>query len=95
MNDVEARMSALRQRFAASANGQEIALRTAIDADDSEAAIRIAHHLAGAAGIFGYPALGELARRYEAALDGEAPAERVSTLADDLLIALRQLGGSA
>lgn len=95
MNDVAARMAALRRRFAASAVEQESSLRAAIHAEDRGKMIALAHHLAGAAGIFGHPELGEMARRLETSLDGGASAEAVRIEAADLLGALRRLGESA
>ena len=91
MNDAEARMAALRQRFVASAAEQASALRAALRADDRERAIRIAHHLAGASGIFGQPALGELASRLEQAIETGIDLALIEPLAVDILSAINRL----
>ncbi len=94
MSDVEARMAALRRRFAVSADQQATALRTALAANDRDRAAEVAHHLAGAAGIFGQPELGALALRLEEAIDAHADDAAVGLLADDVLAALDRLAQS-
>ncbi len=94
MSDVEARMAALCRRFAASADQQAVALRAALTANDRERAAEIAHHLAGAAGIFGQPRLGEQALILEEAIDRGADDAAIAPLVDDLLAALDRLAQS-
>lgn len=88
-------MAALRQRFVASAAQQASALRTALQANDGERAIEIAHHLAGASGIFGHPDLGDLARRLEEAIEADASGRPIGPLATDVLAALDRLAGQS
>ena len=94
MSDVEARMAALCRRFAASAGQQAVALRNALQANDQDRAVEVAHHLAGAAGIFGQPMLGEQALILEEAIDANADEAVVNSLAQELLAALDRLAQS-
>jgi HPt (histidine-containing phosphotransfer) domain-containing protein len=92
VNDVEERMAALRGRFAAAAPQQAAALRAAVGAQDRGRVAEIAHHLAGASGIFGQPALGEQALRLEEAVDARADARQIDALADTVLTTLDRIG---
>lgn len=88
MNDIEARMAALCRRFAASADQQAQALRTALDAGNRERMCEVAHHLAGASGIFGQPELGQHALRLEDAIDAQASDAVIALRANAVLTAL-------
>ena len=94
MSDVEARMAALCRRFAASAEQQGAALRGALQANDRDRAAEVAHHLAGAAGIFGQPDLGARALRLEEVIDARADDSVLNPVAEDVLAALDQLAQS-
>lgn len=94
MSDVEARMAALCRRFVASAEQQGAALRAALRANDQDRAAEVAHHLAGAAGIFGQPDLGARALRLEEAIDAHADDAMLNSLAEDVLAALDRLAQS-
>lgn len=94
MSDVEARMAALCHRFVASADQQGAALRGALQANDWDRAAKVAHHLAGAAGIFGQPDLGARALRLEEAIDAHAVDAELNPLAEDVLAALDRLAQS-
>jgi HPt (histidine-containing phosphotransfer) domain-containing protein len=80
------RMAALRQRFAAAAGDQADRIEALLASGDVEAARAVAHGLAGRSGMFGYAALGELAR-----LVDEAEGAEFAGRARDLLAALRAL----
>lgn len=87
-------MAALCRRFVASTGQQAAALRTALTTNDPERVAEVAHHLAGAAGIFGQPALGEKALMLEEAIDRGADDATILPLADNLLAALDRLAQS-
>jgi HPt (histidine-containing phosphotransfer) domain-containing protein len=86
VNPIEERMAALRARFAAAAPGEAEQLARALQACDTDAMRRIAHGLAGRAGMFGFDALGATALRADDATDPELP-----EAARALLTALRGL----
>lgn len=69
MDEFERRMDLLRVRFAERAGADGEALRNAWASRDLDALRRIAHGLAGNAGLFGYTDLGMVARELEEALD--------------------------
>lgn len=94
MNDVEARMAALRRRFADSADQHSIALRAALKVDDRDRVSEIAHHLAGAAGIFGQPVLGNCGAQLEQAIDAGADGAALESFVDAVLAALDQMARS-
>lgn len=68
MDEFERRMDALRSRFVERAATDAAALRSAWAERDAEAVRRIAHSLAGNAGMFGHPRLSEAASALEEAL---------------------------
>jgi HPt (histidine-containing phosphotransfer) domain-containing protein len=68
MDEFERRMEALRSRFVERAATDEAALRSAWAGRDVETVRRIAHSLAGNAGMFGHPQLSEAAGALEEAL---------------------------
>jgi HPt (histidine-containing phosphotransfer) domain-containing protein len=86
LNPIEERMAALRARFAAAAPGEAEQLERALEAGDAEAMRRIAHGLAGRAGMFGFDALGATALRADEAKYAELP-----EAARALLTGLREL----
>jgi HPt (histidine-containing phosphotransfer) domain-containing protein len=67
MTDFDDRLAALRARFLARAADDRAALATAQKANDREAIRRIAHGLAGAAGVFGFADISAAARAVEEA----------------------------
>ena len=85
MDDFERRMEALKARFAQRAALDRIALNGAWAARDDDAIRRISHSLAGNAGMFGYPELGEAARQLEEALDRTAPEDQLHAKLDAVL----------
>jgi HPt (histidine-containing phosphotransfer) domain-containing protein len=91
MTAFEARLAGLRQRFAAAAAHQAAALQAALDTGDHARAVEVAHHLAGASGIFGYPALGDLASALETALEQNSEQDVIAKDGAKVLDALRQI----
>ena len=75
-------------RFAARAGEHEAALQAAIAADDREAIASQAHRLAGIAGMFGQPQVGEAAARLEDIVEAGGDyldaAERLSAMLRDM-----------
>ena len=73
MTEFDDKMAELRQRFVDRCPAWLGDLDAALDARDGEAVARLAHRLAGNAGMFGYPELSEAAAELEsAAIDGDA-----------------------
>lgn len=73
-------MDALRSRFRERAAADAGALRDAWEIRDRAALRRIAHALAGNAGLFGHPQLGEAARALDDALGEPASDERLAAM---------------
>jgi HPt (histidine-containing phosphotransfer) domain-containing protein len=86
VNPIEERMAALRARFATAAPAEAAELEYALEAGDADAMRRIAHGLAGRAGMFGFAALGAAALRADEASDAQLP-----KAARALLMALREV----
>jgi HPt (histidine-containing phosphotransfer) domain-containing protein len=82
----ETRMAALRQRFLDSASSQAEEIEVLLQRDDRDGVRGLAHSLAGRAGMFGFPELGEVARRVD-----EAETGAFACLAAELLAALRRV----
>lgn len=80
MTDLETRLAALRSTFIDRTAADLPALRAAIAAGERGDAVRIAHRLAGAAGMYGFGAFGEAASALEQALEAGADCERAVTL---------------
>lgn len=83
-------MAALRSRFVDQARGEAAAIARHVAAGEWQALRDLCHGLAGRAGMFGFPALGDAARTVEEAIDDGAPPQRLAPLADDLLRAFDQ-----
>lgn len=91
MDDIDARMAALSARFAAQL-AETTAIIEACLARRAWAELTApCHSLAGRAGMFGQPALGDAARSVEEAIDEDAPPEEIERLTEDLLGCLRAL----
>ena len=73
------KMAALRERFAASLAEQAERLPALLEAGDLEGLRALAHSVAGRAGMFGFPELGEIARQADEA-DSAALPERARVL---------------
>lgn len=88
MTQFDQKMEALRTRFISRA-GSEIAALCEAHIEQDDAAMRqIAHSLAGNAGLFGWPELGQRAREFEELLDRPASAEEVRAKLDAVLAAM-------
>ncbi len=82
MSALEKRMAELRARFAIQAQQEAAELELRAAAGDWRAVAEIAHGLAGRAGMFGFPEIGNLARDAEEAIDaGGAPRSDAAELA--------------
>ncbi|SMF61194.1 Hpt domain-containing protein [Allosphingosinicella indica] len=82
MTDFEAKMAALKMRFAARAAEDAAGLERAAGAGDWDAVRERAHGLAGRAGMFGHPGIGDAARSIEEEIDaGGSPVGAVVALA--------------
>lgn len=80
MTDLAERMAAAGNRFRAGCGERAADLRSALAAGDAERIERIAHKLAGAAGLFGFRAVTEQASKLEhRAADGMSTALRQAT----------------
>ena len=88
MTDPQAQMALLRERFLLRARADRAAIMAALDAGDRDRLLRLAHGLAGIAGIFGHADVGARASVLEDAVEaGEAGAAlmaKARALADAL-----------
>lgn len=82
MAEIDARLAAIAERFAAQAGETAAEIATALDREDWSELARLSHSLAGRAGMFGYGAIGDAARSVEEAVD--------AGLADDVKVRLTQ-----
>lgn len=90
MTQFDQKMDALRTRFISRASSEIAALCEAHLEHDEAAMRRIAHSLAGNAGLFGWPELGQRAREFEELLDRPASAEEVRAKLDAVLAAIHR-----
>lgn len=91
MAELDDRMAALRDRFIAQTAKDVERLRAGIAAGERLDVRDICHGLAGRAGMFGFPELGDAARALEEAIDrGDAP-EALDWLTDRLLAEAERL----
>lgn len=86
MSGIETAMAKLQQRFLDSTTRQADTLERLAGEGDGAGIRHIAHGLAGVAGMFGFPALGEMALAVDEAEDAELVAG-----ARQLVAALRSL----
>ena len=89
------RMQQLRIRFAERALCERDELQTALSAGDHATAIRILHSLAGNAGLFGHPELGDAARDLEQALERGAGDGETRTMVQRLMQQFPSAGAGA
>src|SRR5690606_26482315 len=78
-------MDELQGRFADRSAAEREELQAAWAADDRDVLKRLAHSLAGSAGLFGYPDLSNAARDLEAALDQALSPERIRPAFDAVM----------
>lgn len=88
MSDAEAQMRRLRERFLARAESDRATMISALAVGDRAGLLKLAHGLAGVAGIFGYGDISSRASALEDAVDAGAGEEMVSVLAQALIDAL-------
>lgn len=91
MTGFDERMAALRDRFIARAADEAVEAERLIAAADWPGLRDLAHGLAGRAGMFGFPEVGERARQLEEAIDARIEPRLVCSLAAEMLSDLRLL----
>jgi HPt (histidine-containing phosphotransfer) domain-containing protein len=91
MADIDARLAAIAERFAAQAGETATGIEAALDREDWSELERLSHSLAGRAGMFGYTAIGDAARRVEEAIDAGLSGGAVVSLTQDLLAKMAEL----
>lgn len=91
MTDIDRRLAELAERFAAQAGDAAASIEGSRARRDWPALSTACHSLAGRAGMFGYPDLGEAARAVEEAIDERADAARIGELTELLLLHLEPL----
>jgi HPt (histidine-containing phosphotransfer) domain-containing protein len=85
VSDFDERFAQLRARFAAQAQSEAAELERLAGCGGWPGVGRLAHGLAGRAGMFGHQGIGELALEVEEAIEGGSmPADRVARLAAQL-----------
>jgi HPt (histidine-containing phosphotransfer) domain-containing protein len=96
MSEFDERMALLRERFAARCGERHGQLAAVLHGRDAAAVVRIAHELAGTAGIFGYAQLSRMAQDLEEiARAGDGGGERLETRGNEVLGVLAELSGGA
>ena len=93
MAEIDARLAAIAERFAAQAGETAAEIDAALDRGDWAELARLGHSLAGRAGMFGYAAIGDAARQVEEAVDGGLSGEAIAGLTRNLLAQLALLTG--
>jgi HPt (histidine-containing phosphotransfer) domain-containing protein len=85
VSDFDDRLAQLRTRFAAQARREATDIERLAAGGDWRGIRDLAHGLAGRAGMFGYGAIGEIARDVEEAIDaGCEPGDQVAGLTAQL-----------
>ena len=85
MAEIDARLAAIAERFAAQAGEVAAAISAALECEDWSELARLSHSLAGRAGLFGYSAIGDAARRVEEAVDTGLSGDLIAGLTQELL----------
>ena len=91
MAEIDARLAAIAERFAAQAGETAAEISAALDREDWSELARLGHSLAGRAGMFGYGAIGEAARAVEEAVNAGLSNEMIACLTQDLLRRMAEL----
>lgn len=91
MAEIDARLAAIAERFAAQAATTAAEITAVLDRKDWSELARVAHSLAGRAGMFGYVAMGDAARSVEEAVDAGLSNETITDLTQDLLGRMAEL----
>ena len=92
MSEFDERMAQLRLRFVARAAEQREQLTAALMAGDRDEVRRLAHGLAGSAGVFGVHQISEDAQAVEEAVDDGAADDELKRLSSKLLGRLGAVG---
>lgn len=91
MTAFDDRLRELRQRFVDRSHSDRDLLKIALAANDRPELHRLAHSLAGAGGLFGFPEISDAGQRLEDALDESAGVEGVRAAGEALLRQLEAL----
>ena len=91
MTAFDDRLRELRQRFIDRSRLDRDLLTTALATNDHPEMQRLAHSLAGAGGLFGFPEISDAGQRLEDALDENADAGDVRAAGEALLRQLESL----
>lgn len=91
MAEIDGRLAAIAERFAAQAGETAAEIEDALDRENWSELARISHSLAGRAGMFGYGAIGDAARRVEEAVNAGVSGAAVVGLTLDLLVKMGEL----
>lgn len=94
MAEIDARLAAIAERFAAQAEETAAEIKAALDGEDWSGLARHSHSLAGRAGMFGYGAIGSAARLVEEAVDAGLPADAIARRTQCLLEEMAALNRS-
>lgn len=92
VNASDARMEALRRRFQDRARADGAALLIALQAEDRQRLLYLAHGLAGVAGIFGHAEISAQAAAVEAGLEAGLDEAALTHLVHRLVAALDEVG---
>ncbi len=95
MSGFDAKLAALQARFRTRAVDEALWLTGALAGGDRTEILRVSHAIAGSAGMFGFPALGEAALAVEAAIDGGASDEELAAPARKLIAELEAIAQRA
>jgi HPt (histidine-containing phosphotransfer) domain-containing protein len=91
MAEIDARLAAIAERFAAQAGETAADIGAALDRENWSELAQLGHSLAGRAGMFGYGAIGEAARAVEEAVNAGLSNEMIAGLTQDLLRRMAEL----
>lgn len=94
MAEINARLAAIAERFAAAAGESAAAIETALEREDWSELARLCHSLAGRAGIFGHADIGDDARAVEEGVDAGLSGHALAELTRDLLARMALLNRS-
>lgn len=91
MGELDARLASLAARFAAEAGRMAGVIETGLARHAWDDLIEPCHSLAGRAGMFGYPVIGDAARALEEAIEAKVAPTEKERLAAELLDCLQPL----
>jgi len=94
MAEIDARLAAIAERFAAAAGESAAAIEAALGREDWSELARLCHSLAGRAGMFGHAGIGDAARSVEEGVDARLSAPELDARTRDLLDRLTLLDRS-